>query len=75
MCLCVRVYRLHLGLLEGGFVRDNVVFVMESMKQQELVSLRATAHQSTRLRKRSRKKSSRKQIQLTSVKSHNLALV
>lgn len=71
----MRLYHLQLGLLEGGFVRDNVVFVMESMKQQELVSLRAATHQSTRLQKRSRKKSSRKQIPLTSVKSHNLEVV
>lgn len=52
MCL----HHLQLGLFEGRFVRDNVVFVMEGMKQQELISLRPTTHQSTRLTKRSKTK-------------------
>lgn len=34
-----------LGLFEGGFVRNNVVFLMEGVKQEELVPLGATAHQ------------------------------
>lgn len=57
MCVCVRLYRLQLGLFEGRFVRDNIVLVMEGMKQQELIPLRATTHQSTRLQRVSRKTS------------------
>ncbi len=57
MCYCVWLYSFKLGLFQGGFVGDNVVFVVEGVKQEELVPLRATAHQSTRLQRRSRKKS------------------
>lgn len=56
MCVFVHLYRLQLGFFEGGFVRDNVVLVMEGMKQQELIPLRAATHQSTGLQ-RSRKTS------------------
>lgn len=54
---CAQLYRFQLGLFEGGFVGDDVVFVVEGVKQQELVPLRATAHQSARLQRRSRKES------------------
>lgn len=55
MSICVHLYHLQLGLSERRFVRDDVVFVVEGMKQQELVPLRAAAHQSTRLQGRDRK--------------------
>lgn len=35
-----------LGLSEGGFIRNNVVLLMEGVKQEELVPLGAPAHQS-----------------------------
>lgn len=37
-------YSVQMGLFKGRFVRDNKVFVVEGMKQQELVPLRATTH-------------------------------
>lgn len=55
MCDCLLLYHFELGLFKGRFVRDNVVFVMEGMEQKELIPLRATAHQSTRLWRRSRR--------------------
>ena len=51
----VCLYRLQLGLFEGGFVRDNVVLIMEGVKQQELIPLSAATHQSTRLQRNNRK--------------------
>lgn len=51
-CDCVSLYHFHLGLSKGGFVGDDVVFVVEGMKQQELIPLRATAHQRTRLQRK-----------------------
>lgn len=49
---CFVFYHFQLGLFEGGFIGNNVVFLVEGVKQEELIPLRATAHQSARLRRR-----------------------
>lgn len=46
---CLQFYHFQLGLLERGFIWNNVVFLMEGVEQEELVPLGATAHQSTGL--------------------------
>lgn len=48
-CDCLQFHHFQLGLFEGGFIGNNVVFLMEGVKQEKLVPLRATAHQSTGL--------------------------
>lgn len=45
----LQVYHFQLGLFERGFIWNNVVFLMEGVKQEELVPLGATALQSTGL--------------------------
>lgn len=55
VCVCVWLYQFHLGLSEGQFVRDDVVFVVEGVKQEELIPLRAATHQSTGLSRRHKK--------------------
>lgn len=66
LCLCL--YHLLLGLFEGRLVWDNVIFLMESMKQQELVPLRATAHQCARLQRSKQKQS------VINLRPHNFSL-
>lgn len=48
-------YHFQLGLFERRLIRNNVVFLVEGVKQEELVPLGATAHQSPGLRRRSRR--------------------
>lgn len=42
-------YHFQLGLLKGGLVGHDVVFLCEGVEQEELVPLRAAAHQCARL--------------------------
>lgn len=46
LCDSLQFHHFQLGLFEGGFIGNNEVFLMEGVKQEKLVPLRATAHQS-----------------------------